>query len=355
MRIAPGYLPEPQTDYEAKAVHFCRAWLSGQSFFTLHTSGSTGAPKPIILSRSQMRASAHLTGQTFGLRAGDRALACLNIDYIAGVMMLVRGLELGLDLTVVEPASNPFQGFDASLDALDFAAFVPLQMHTLLDQAERSLPVLNRMKAILVGGAAVDQALASRVQAIEAPVFSTYGMTETVSHIAVRRINGPGQTDVFRALNGVEIGVDNRGCLNINAAATDFQTVQTNDVVELIDPRHFRLLGRADSIINSGGVKIQPERVEEVIAGVLAREHLQTRFFIYGVPGGRLGQQVVLFVEDENGWPESRIDAVKNTVRQKIGPYAVPRKVLALPVFQETPTGKIDKKRIAATCFPEKM
>ncbi|MGV3561415.1 AMP-binding protein [Larkinella arboricola] len=352
MRIAPGYLPEPQSDYEAKAVRFCRAWLSGQSSFTLHTSGSTGTPKPITLSRSQMAASARLTGQTFGLQAGDRALACLNVDYIAGVMMLVRGLELALELTVVEPASNPLQTFDAHADSFAFAAFVPLQMQTLLDQGGHSLPILNRMKAILVGGAAVDQTLASRLHAIEAPVFSTYGMTETVSHIAVRRINGPDQTELFRALEGVEIGVDNRSCLFIKAAATDYQTVQTNDVVELLDHRYFRLLGRADSIINTGGVKIQPERVEEVVAGVLAQEYIQGRFFVYGVPDERLGQQVVLFLETENEWPESRMEAVKNAVRQKLGPYAVPKKILALREFRETPTGKIDKKRTAATGFP---
>lgn len=346
MRIAPGYLPEPQTDYEAKAVHFCRAWLSGQSSFTLPTSGSTGTPKPITLSRSQMAASARLTGQTFGLQPGDRALACLNVSYIAGVMMLVRGLELDLDLTVLEPTSDPLRGFRPETASFTFAAFVPLQMHTLLDAGGRSLPILNRMKAILVGGAAVDQSLAHRLQAIEAPVFSTYGMTETVSHIAVRRINGPDRTDVFRALDGVTIGVDERSCLLIKAAATDFQTVQTNDVVELIDASHFRLLGRADSIINTGGVKVQPERVEEVIAGVLAQEKNPTRFFVYGVPDERLGQQVVLFVEAEINWPESRIDVFKNAIREELGPYAVPRNVVAVPVFAETPTGKIDKKRI---------
>ncbi|WP_421830811.1 AMP-binding protein [Larkinella sp.] len=345
MRIAPGNLPIPQTAYEAKAIAFCREWLSGQSVFTLHTSGSTGTPKPITLSRRQMRSSAVLTGHTFGLVPGDRALVCLHVDYIAGVMMLVRGLELGLVMTVVEPSSNPLRTLDPGTEPVDFAAFVPLQMHTMLDHPVHSLPILNRMKAILVGGAAVDRTLADRLQTISAPVFSTYGMTETVSHIAVRRINGPDRTDVFEALKGVEIGVDARNCLFIKAAASDFETIQTNDVVELIDSFHFRLLGRADSTINSGGVKIQPERVEDVIAELLAKEGVTPRFFVAGMPDERLGQQVVLFLEGTE-WPESRHAAIKEAVQLSIGPYAVPRKTVQVPVFPETPTGKIDRKAI---------
>ncbi|MFC5408431.1 AMP-binding protein [Larkinella bovis] len=343
MRITPGYLPDPQTDYEAKAVAFCKAWLLGQEFFTLQTSGSTGTPKPIVLSRRQMAASAHLTGQTFHLRPGDRALACLSVDYIAGVMMLVRGLELGLDLTVVEPVSNPLRSFDSQTDSFALAAFVPLQVHTLLDHPEHSLPLLNTMRTILVGGAAVDPLLASRLQILQAPVFSTYGMTETVSHVAIRRINGPEQTEVFRTLAGVEIGVDDRSCLHIRAAATDFARVQTNDVVDLVDASHFRLLGRADSMINTGGVKIQPERVETIIAELVAREMPPARFFIAGLPDERLGQQVVLFVEQAT-WPTSFIEIIKQTIPEKLGTYASPKKIITVPVFRETPTGKIDRK-----------
>ncbi|GAB3275706.1 AMP-binding protein [Larkinella harenae] len=346
MRIAPGYLPAPQTDYEAKAVAFCRQWLSGQPFFELHTSGSTGLPKSIQLSRRQMAASARLTGQTFGLQADDRALACLNVEYIAGVMMLVRGLELGLDLLVTEPGANPLRVFDTT-ERFAFAAFVPLQLHTMLDHPDHSLPILNDMKAILVGGAAVDQALADRLQQIKAPVYSTYGMTETVSHIAIRRMNGAERTSVFQILTGVEIGVDERNCLHIRAAATDFETVQTNDVVEVIDETHFRLLGRADSIINSGGVKIQPERIEEIIAGVLSQEQLTMRFFIYGLPDARLGQRVTLFLETRHDWPLRLAETVDRVIRQELGAYAVPKQRICTPAFRETPTGKVDKRAIA--------
>ena len=195
---APNFWPEAKTPYEADALAFCRAWLSGQTEFTLHTSGSTGTPKPIRLTRAQMRASAHLTGQTLGLRAGDVALVCLNIRYVAGVMMLVRGLELGLPMTIIEPAGNPLAGFDPANVRFDFTALVPLQLQHILDDTPEKLAILNRMKAILVGGAVVSPALEQALQVITAPIFSTYGMTETVSHIALRRLNGPERATCLR-------------------------------------------------------------------------------------------------------------------------------------------------------------
>ncbi|MBC8152739.1 MAG: AMP-binding protein [Bacteroidetes bacterium] len=338
--------PDPSTDYEADAVAFCRAWQSGQTDFTLHTSGSTGAPKPITLTRRQMQASARLTGQTFGLQPGDSILVCLNIRYIAGVMMLVRGLELGLPMTIIEPAANPLTDFDPATTRFAFTAFVPLQLQTILTDSPEKLPIINGAKAILVGGAATSPVLEQALQAITAPVYATYGMTETVSHIATRRLNGPPidatDTDVFTALAGVDLGVDERDCLTIRAAASDFQLIQTNDVVELITPVRFRLLGRADTIINSGGVKIQPERIERLIQTTLSRSGEAPRLFVAGIPDERLGQRVVVFVEnqslDANLW--ARIQAI---IRAELGAYWVPRELVHVGRFAETPTGKVDK------------
>lgn len=336
--------PTPRTSYEADALDFCRAWLSGKDTFTLHTSGSTGTPKPITLTRAQMRASAHLTGQTLGLQAGDAALVCLNIRYVAGIMMLVRGLELSLPMTILEPGSNPLAGFDPASTPFRFTAFVPLQLQTILETAPETLPILDRMKAILVGGAATSPALEQALQVIEAPMYATYGMTETVSHIALRRLNGPERSDVFTALDGVTIGTDDRNCLHIRSAATNFERIQTNDVVELIDSTRFRLLGRADRVINSGGVKVQPEPVEQVIQNVLASFGLTTRLFVAGLPDERLGQRVVVFLEKQVIDPDQWA-AVQNSIRQQIGPYAVAREAITVNEFVETPTGKIDQVR----------
>lgn len=333
---------------------FLVAWRAGQLHFTLQTSGSTGTPKPIDLTRTQMKASALLTGQTFGLQPGDRALVCLNTRYVAGVMMLVRGEVLGLDLTVVEPSANPLGTFDPATARFDFAAFVPLQLQTILADVSPSgmpvaLPILNGMKAILVGGAATSPALEDALQVIQAPVYSTYGMTETVSHIAIRRLNGPNRTDLFQVLPGVEVGTDARGCLHITAAASNFGRIQTNDVVDLIVPDneagqvHFRLLGRADSIINTGGVKVQPEAVERVIEATLAGWSLAPRLFVAGLPDDRLGQRIVLFLEN-TALTSAQWEAVQQAVRTGSGTYAVPKDWHSVPAFLETATGKVDSR-----------
>ncbi|WP_420151213.1 AMP-binding protein [Spirosoma sp.] len=351
----PTHWPAPHTPYEADTLAFCRAWISGQTNFTLHTSGSTGTPKPIQLARAQMQASAHLTGQTLGLQAGDAALVCLNTQYVAGVMMLVRGLELGLPMTIIEPGSNPMADFDPVQTRFAFTAVVPLQLQTILETTPDKLPILNGMKAILVGGAATSQALEQALQVISAPVYATYGMTETVSHIALRRLNGPQKSDVFTALTGVILGTDERGCLHITSAATNFERIQTNDVVHLFDGTRFRLLGRADRIINSGGVKIQPEQVEQIIQNTLVRSRQESaitvpRLFVAGIPDDRLGQRVVVVVEriDQQMIRSDEWKAVQENIREALGPYSVPKEWIAVDSFSETATGKIDQKATIA-------
>jgi O-succinylbenzoic acid--CoA ligase len=349
---SPTHWPVPQTPYEADTLAFCRAWLSGQAGFTLHTSGSTGTPKPIHLTRAQMQASAHLTGQTLGLQAGDAALVCLNTRYVAGIMMLVRGLELGLPMTIIEPTGNPLTDVDPATIRFAFTALVPLQLQSILENTPDKLPILNGMKAILVGGAATSPALEQALQLITAPVYATYGMTETVSHIALRRLNGPLKRSVFTALDGVTLGTDERGCLHITSAATNFERIQTNDVVERLDEGNFRLLGRADRIINSGGVKVQPEPIEQVIQSVLSKLRQEThsfipRLFVTGLPDERLGQRVVVVVES-GGIRADEWVAIQKAVREQLGTYSVPKERITVEQFAETPTGKIDQKATIA-------
>ena len=214
---------EPSLSENDRAtLRFAREWLAGAQSFALHTSGSTGTPKPVYLARSQMEASARATGAALGLRAGQQALVCLPTAYVAGRMMLVRGFVLGLDMQVVEPASDPFATLPPDARP-DFAAFIPLQAQTLLDTALvapsdscyaddtarsfRYRRLLEGMQAILLGGGPIDDALHKMVGQIAAPVYHTYGMTETVTHIALRRLNGPEQSDAFVPLPGVELAL----------------------------------------------------------------------------------------------------------------------------------------------------
>ena len=274
------------SDNDRQALATCHEWLSGSTEFIVRTSGSTGDPKPITLRREQMVASAQATGAALDLGPGCRALVCLPTGYIAGRMMLVRGLVLDFNMTVVEPASDPFASL-LSDAGFDFMAVVPLQLQTLLDGPSGYLDRLNAMQAILVGGGPVSTALEARVQTLAAPVYHTYGMTETVTHIALRRLNGAEASSAFRPLPGVEVGLDDRGCLRIKGPMTLDQWVQTNDLVELQPDGSFQWLGRWDTIINTGGVKVQVEQVESALAEELHALGLGERRFVVGPPTRR--------------------------------------------------------------------
>ena len=328
--------PAPEDAYFRQAWEFCRLYASGQATFVLHTSGSTGTPKPIALTRAQMQASARVTQRALDLRAGQQALVCLNVGYIAGTMMLVRGMELGLTMHIVAPSSQPFAALSDDV-AIDFVAMVPLQLQTILDtqQDER----LNSLKAILVGGAPVGDTLGDAIQRLNVPVFSTYGMTETVSHVALRRLNGAEATDSYWLLEGVAAAIDERGCLRLRGAVTNHQWIQTNDVVEFLGPRKFIIVGRADNIINSGGVKIQLEKVERAIekTGLIA-----SRFFAWSEPDERLGQKLILVVESEK---KLDTELLQTRLLPELLTYELPKKVYFVKKFVETPTGKVDKRR----------
>ena len=333
--------PIPNSIYEQKVFDFCEKWLSGQQEFILKTSGSTGEPKPINLTRFQMEASARLTGKTFDLQQGDKALVCLNVDYIAGIMMLVRGMVLGLKLTIIEPNSNPLENLEN--EDFDFAAFVPLQLQNIL-QHDNQVIILNNMKAIIVGGAAVNEVLEKHIQPLPVPVYSTYGMTETVSHIAIRRLNGENKSDNFQVLEGVTIGIDERNCLNIIADASNNELVQTNDIVEIINEKEFKLIGRFDNIINSGGVKIQLEKVEKI-----AEKFIQNnRFFAFGINDLALGQKLILVIETESFSEENQFSLLQK-LKENLSKYEIPKQIFTINTFSETPTGKIDKKATIKT------
>jgi O-succinylbenzoic acid--CoA ligase len=346
------------------ALEFAREWLAGAPQFVLHTSGSTGTPKPIELARAQMEASARATGKALGLHAGQVALVCLPTRYVAGRMMLVRGLVLGLSLHVVEPAADPFAGLPPTFGA-DFAAFVPIQMQTLLDAALvapsdscyaddtaaafRYRRLLEGMHAILIGGGPVSAPLLEGIAQISAPIYHTYGMTETATHVALRRLNGPAASEAFVPLPGVELALDGRGCLAIRGAVTGGAWLQTNDLVDLRPDGTFVWQGRWDNVINTGGVKVQVESVEAAIAALQARRPdlgwAGRRCAIAGAPDARLGQVVTLVLEGPPLAPAEEA-ALAQALRAELDRFAVPRRFAYLPQFPVTPTGKIERREL---------
>ncbi|MFT2007688.1 AMP-binding protein [Pontibacter sp. 13R65] len=339
-----SYLSEtPLNGYEVKTLEFCADWLNGVQEFTTQTSGSTGTPKQVQLTRHQLEASALKTIRLLQLEPEDNTLVCLNTEYIAGLMMLVRGFMADMTMHIISPSSNPLAQLPPDT-AISFASFVPMQLQTMLQESPDALPRLNQMKAILVGGAPVNMVLQRELQRIKPPVFHTYGMSETVSHIALRQLNGPAAAEYYEVLKGVSIAQDKRGCLTIKADVTNHELIVTNDLVEILTPTRFRWIGRIDNTINTGGVKVQTEKLEVAIAQALSERDPMPRFFVTSQPDELLGDKIVLIMEGEPWGAEAELilfARLTNLLRK----FELPKEIYYSPSFSETPTGKISKQR----------
>ncbi len=330
---------------------FLAEWHNDSPTVLVHTSGSTGEPKPLLVEKRRMEASARITCSFLGLREGDTALLCMPLDYIAGKMMVVRSLTCGLRLISVEPSGNPL---GTVVDSIDFAAMVPLQVYNSLQVPEERERLLA-IRHLIIGGGAIDDRLAQALAAFPNNVWSTYGMTETLSHIALRRLNGPDRSDWYTPFDSVNVSLNADGCLVIDAPAVHDGPLVTNDIAELepqtlhysppflegqrLSPR-FRILGRKDNVICSGGIKIQMEEVERLL-----RTHMRVPFMITKAPDEKLGEQVVLLTES------SDIATLQAVCRSVLPKYFVPRRIVTVDRLPLTDTGKparAEAQRIAA-------
>jgi o-succinylbenzoate---CoA ligase len=334
----------PDDLYLRKAHAFMKSWLDGESEFTLQTSGSTGVPKLITVSRSQLVSSARMTGEALSLQSGTRALVCLNISYVAGVMMLVRGMELGWELTIGEPSSNPLSMLPKHRLVYDFIAMVPMQLDACLSNPGTKSR-LSDIGKILLGGAPVSVALHEQIRKLPVPVYQSYGMTETVSHVALRRLNGLEEAEDYKVLPGLGFGLDERGCLYFIGAVTNNEKVQTNDLADIQSPGAFRWLGRADNVINSGGVKIILEKVDRIIEQVFLKLGHTTPFFSWYEPDEKLGQKLILIIEGDEG----DFDCIQlfEEIRRQVQAYESPKHIYFASQFEKTATDKIDKRGTA--------
>jgi O-succinylbenzoic acid--CoA ligase len=328
------------TPFEESTLGFVRAWLHGDTTFTLHTSGSTGTPKPITVTRQQMLTSATLTARALGLMPGYTALVCLDTRYIAGKMMLVRCLTTGMRIVAVTPTANPLAALPANT-TIDFTALVPYQVYTVLDSPGRTR--LGAIRHTLIGGAALDPHALPALATLSGRFYATYGMTETISHIALQQLNGPDASSVFRALPGVTLTLDERECLVIHAPHVP-QAIVTNDLVQLIAFDSFQWLGRWDNVINSGGVKIIPEKVEEAVGAVLVGLNITRSFIVCGLPDPRLGHKLTLIVDGMEFTPR-QWNVILAKLQEALPAYEVPKDHLSVPAFRYTDTGKIHRQK----------
>ncbi len=318
---------------------FLAEWRSESSRITVHTSGSTGKPKVMSVEKSRMEASARITCSFLGLGAADTALLCMPLDYIAGKMVVVRSLVGGMRLISVHPSSHPLLALQK---APTFAAMVPMQVFCSM-QSEHELRLLRGIRNLIIGGGAVDAGLAARLRSFPNAVWSTYGMTETLSHIALRRLSGIGASDYYTPFSGVALSVDDEGCLIIDAPAVCAQRLMTNDIVEFHpDGRRFRIVGRRDNVIDSGGVKIHAEQVEERLRGRLSCDFAVTRR-----PHPQYGEIVVLLVALADGaGRNAALCRIKEICGEVLPKYWQPKEIHSAPSIPYTETGKIARMEV---------
>lgn len=335
----PNY--EELPEFAQVAFTFCRDWLAGQETFTQQTSGSTGAPKLQVLSRAQMEASASATGAFFETTTRSHLLCCLNPAFIAGKMMLVRALVWDCPITLVEPSANPLLNLEVQFS---FVALVPLQVDAILAE-EKSRLLLQAIPHVLIGGAALPHKTQQGLVQQGIRAWQSFGMTETVSHIALAPI-GAGEL-LYQALPGVSIGVNEQDCLWIHSPMSGSDKIQTNDRIELRSKNTFVWLGRNDFVVNSGGIKLFPEQLERKLAPLLEEICPGCNYFLFGEKDNRLGEQLVLYVEGTS--EETKRIALEVGIGQILGKYEVPKKIYFKPAFTYTPSGKINRPTSAAS------
>ena len=287
---------------------FLEEWNNDSPYVEVKTSGSTGEPKRMLVEKQRMRASARITCDFLGLKAGDTALLCMSLDYIAGKMMVVRAIERNLRLIVVEPSGHPlaeqicrewdlrsFRPLLASPNiGEELAAMVPMQVYNSL-QVPEERERLKQIKHLIIGGGAIDEAMAEELKTFPNHVWSTYGMTETLSHIALRRLSGPEASEWYTPFPSVSVSLNGEGCLVIDAPEVCKERLVTNDIAELATNNYsFRILGRRDNVICSGGIKIQAEEVERML-----KAHLRVPYLISKRPDKKFGEVVVLLTEGD--------------------------------------------------------
>ena len=345
---------------------FINSWNNDDCCLQVHTSGSTCKPKKMLVEITWMMNSARITCNFLNLKVGDTALLCMSADYIAGKMMIVRSIERGLCLVSEKPCGHPlsdkalatasrlnFKRFsadnrkaivteegayhiniDGTQPLFTFAAMVPMQVYNSL-QIPKERARLARIKHLIIGGGAIDDALAAELKTLPNAVWSTYGMTETLSHIALRRLNGPDASLWYTPFDSVQVQLTDEGCLVIDAPQVTPHPIVTNDIAEIVTTPHtrFRIKGRKDNVICSGGIKIQIEEVEDLL-----RPHLSRPFFLTKKKDEKFGEIAVLLTEDE------QVNKVENICKQVLPRYFAPKEYIYVNKLPMTETGKPRRK-----------
>lgn len=324
---------------EKELAEFLKEWYSAGNEIEAGTSGSTGSPKTIRLKKEFVIQSALRTIQFFGLKAGNRILHCLPVKFIAGKLMAVRALVGNLDLYITDPGTD-FAFLHT--EKFNFAAMVPHQVTKILESLPAQRLGMNNPEQLIIGGSAVPYSLEKQLQNVSTACYSSYGMTETATHIALRKINGKEADEYYHCLNEITVQSSDEGCLQIFMPGLLQQPLQTTDLAEVTDEKSFRILGRADNVIISGGIKYSPELLEKKL-----EPFINVPFLISSLPHESLGQQLVLVVEEKAS--QKTIIRLQDFCKKHLDKYERPRQIIFIPEIPKTGNGKPDRK---FTIFP---
>lgn len=331
-----------EEEYRREVEAFLAQWSSGEEFIVAHTSGSTGVPKEIHLSKQDMTVSANATGKFFHLGPDSRLLCPLSAGYIAGKMMVARAIVADCEVAFCKP-SNRFLNIKEVSEYMrrgaDLLPIVPSQSLGLLDfmTGHPSKTDISPIKNVIIGGAAIPRdtetaLLSSRPEGME--IFATYGMTETCSHVALRPLG----RDYFTAMPGISFSLDEMGCLKITAPEYSFKTLQTKDIAELAGADRFIWRGRLDNVINSGGIKIFPEELERKLEG-----KLPVRFYFKGVPDRKWGEAVTMVIDESSCHIAVTDLEIMEICRCNLAPFELPRHIYRVNGFASTHSGKLKR------------
>ncbi len=314
--------------WELNVFEFLDTWFSRKERVLVKTSGSTGVPKILQVDKIKMQNSAQMTCDFLGLKKGDLALLCLPIEYISGKMMMVRAVERQMRIVLKEPNLSPLQDLETEIN---FCAMTPLQV-------EKSLDKIHLIRKLIIGGAEVSGSLKKKIIGNKNltnnnQIYETYGMTETLSHIALKQIF-PNEEECFKALKGVEISQDERGCLVVFASKITEDKLVTNDLVELKNGGEFKFLGRQDNVINSGGVKVSPEILENFV-----KKFIPNELVFVGIPDEILGQKLILVIEGDYD-ERLKIKVLNLNFERR---FYRPKEIVFIENFPRTPNGKVSR------------
>jgi len=329
--------------FEQDVLAFYQLWFSEAENFEFKTSGTTGEPKIITFERKDLIRSANISISTFKLQTGHNILLCLSPQYVAGKMMMVRAFVGGLPLIAIDPQLNQFAHLDRDIE---FAAFVPNQVSGILNDS-LMVQKFEGIKKVIIGGGEINNDDFRKLKQLKNNVYQTYSMTETLTHVAIRKVSGSNSNDYYNVLKSFSISTDERGCLKVKSPYQS-DWLQTNDLVKVIDEKRFIWKGRVDNVVNSGGIKIIPEEIEKLIESVFNSLNLDHNFFVAGLPDKLLGNKLVLFIEGELIVNQEGLLEKLNT---NLPNYKSPKEIILIRNFHYTLTGKINRSATVKSIY----